>query len=629
MATAFDTQMNLMDMTPEQMDAYFNSRQQYYEGRKREQDLAEIARLQEVLAETGAGESSAENRRFLVNRINELTARTAAPAAVAAVAPTAAAPAARPTAAERIVEAPVAAPVAEAVSAPVVAPVQRSVQPSIAGLLVPDAAPAAPAASAAPAARRSQSVEGLLGSLFGGNELEDLMTPQQRAAINQRGLLAAAAALLQAGGPSTRRVSLGQALGSALEAGQTGAERAQQSALTQMLMRQKLDEAKRVEQMRKVAPSLFKETEVPAKQTIYGEPALVTRDDEGNLLPGAQITPASRQLAIDPARLRALAMLSNNPLETLSQVSKLVPDLRRAGFIGAGTAEQDNPFAIFTADQSLPANVRNIAQQYARSYASGLIDPEKVDERVRQIGEMAQRVQTQQETQKTLSGFREQQLELQQQAQVALEQQRKTTNQLLEDRLISQQQHQEAMRRLAQQSQSIQADSLELRRQLAANQPEQFSYAQKKEFDSIQRNIAEAKNASDSASLALQAASLIPQAYAGRLESGVKGALGAVGIPTEAKVANDRLAAISQQLALKTPKFSGPTSDADAKRYDKAVGDLANPSVSQESKIQAIKDIENLAKKQQDFATQQENYFYQNNKSLRGFKFVPSNPFGQ
>jgi len=138
--------------------------------------------------------------------------------------------------------APEAAPVAEAVIAPAAAPVQRSVQPSIAGLLAPESA--ALAASAAPAARRSQSIEGLLGSLFGGNELEDLMTPQQRAAINQRGLLAAAAALLQAGGPSTRRVSLGQALGSALEAGQTGAERAQQSALTQMLTRQKLEEAR-------------------------------------------------------------------------------------------------------------------------------------------------------------------------------------------------------------------------------------------------------------------------------------------------------------------------------------------------------------------------------------------------
>jgi len=244
------TQMSLMDMSPEQMDAYFNSRQQYYGGRQIEYDLAELARLREdldQLPDGGVGAMSVDSRRkFLLDRINDLTARTAA-------APAAAAPAAaRPTVAEPVVDAPVAAPVAampvaQAVSAPVVAPVQRSVQPSIAGLLVPDAAPAAPAASAAsaaPAARRSQSVEGLLGSLFGGNELEDLMTPQQRAAINQRGLLAAAAALLQAGGPSTRRVSLGQALGSALEAGQAGSERAQQSALTQMLTRQKLEEAR-------------------------------------------------------------------------------------------------------------------------------------------------------------------------------------------------------------------------------------------------------------------------------------------------------------------------------------------------------------------------------------------------
>jgi hypothetical protein len=81
---------------------------------------------------------------------------------------------------------------------------------------------------------------------------------------------------------------------------------------------------------------------------------------------------------------------------------------------------------------------------------------------------------------------------------------------------------------------------------------------------------------------------------------------------------------------LKTPKFSGPTSDADAKRYDTAVGDISNPSKSLESKTAALKDIKELAIKQQDYAQQQENYFYQNNKSLRGFKYVPSdNPFGR
>lgn len=86
---------------------------------------------------------------------------------------------------------------------------------------------------------------GLLGSAFGGDEYGDLLTPTQQSAIQQRGLLSAASALLQAGGPSTTRTSLGQALGAALQAGQAGAQQAQQSALTGMLTRQKLEEARR------------------------------------------------------------------------------------------------------------------------------------------------------------------------------------------------------------------------------------------------------------------------------------------------------------------------------------------------------------------------------------------------
>jgi hypothetical protein len=84
-----------------------------------------------------------------------------------------------------------------------------------------------------------------LGGLLGINDgLGDLLTPEQQRAVQQRGLLSAAAALLQASGPSATRTNLGQALGSALLAGQTGAEQAQQSALTQMLTRQKVEEAR-------------------------------------------------------------------------------------------------------------------------------------------------------------------------------------------------------------------------------------------------------------------------------------------------------------------------------------------------------------------------------------------------
>lgn len=91
------------------------------------------------------------------------------------------------------------------------------------------------------------NIGGLLGSAFGGglSGLEDLLTPEQRAAIQRQSGLSAAAALLQAAGPSTTRTSLGQALGSAFTAGQAGMQKGTESALTQMLAREKLDEAKR------------------------------------------------------------------------------------------------------------------------------------------------------------------------------------------------------------------------------------------------------------------------------------------------------------------------------------------------------------------------------------------------
>lgn len=100
---------------------------------------------------------------------------------------------------------------------------------------------------------------GLLGSVFGGggSALEDLLTPEQRAAIQRQSALSAAAALLQASGRSTTPVSLGQALGSAFTAGQTGMQKGTESALTQMLTRQKIDEARRAQDLQKNIAAIF------------------------------------------------------------------------------------------------------------------------------------------------------------------------------------------------------------------------------------------------------------------------------------------------------------------------------------------------------------------------------------
>ena len=85
--------------------------------------------------------------------------------------------------------------------------------------------------------------------MFGGDAsgMNDLLTAQQQEAIKRQSMLAMAAQLLQAGGPSTQRIGLGQALGQGVMAGQQAQEKGTTGAVNQMLLRSKLDEAKRAQ----------------------------------------------------------------------------------------------------------------------------------------------------------------------------------------------------------------------------------------------------------------------------------------------------------------------------------------------------------------------------------------------
>jgi hypothetical protein len=67
--------------------------------------------------------------------------------------------------------------------------------------------------------------------------------------MQQQGVMQAAMALLKSSGPSTQRVGLGQALGGAYEAGQAGYQQAQQQGIAGLLTKQKLEEAKRAQEL--------------------------------------------------------------------------------------------------------------------------------------------------------------------------------------------------------------------------------------------------------------------------------------------------------------------------------------------------------------------------------------------
>jgi hypothetical protein len=91
----------------------------------------------------------------------------------------------------------------------------------------------------------------IFGNLFGGDTttgINALLNADQRRLMNQQGNLSAAAALLAASGPSRQRQSLGQALGSALQAGQQGYQQARAGSLQELLLGEKLKEAQRLGQ---------------------------------------------------------------------------------------------------------------------------------------------------------------------------------------------------------------------------------------------------------------------------------------------------------------------------------------------------------------------------------------------
>ena len=178
------------------------------------------------------------------------------------------------------------------------------------------------------------NLEGLLGNIGsafggGGNYLDEYLTPEQRAAMQRNAMLAASAALLKAGGESTRRIGIGEALGGAFEAGQAGYEKAQTGALTQMALKQKLDEAKKAKELQKMISGVFSpQAAMPAVDT--GVPPLPTSSGVGMPPAQAAATPMNPNVAKanqyrEAARILAMAGQGEKAITYEELAQKLDP----------------------------------------------------------------------------------------------------------------------------------------------------------------------------------------------------------------------------------------------------------------------------------------------------------------
>lgn len=113
----------------------------------------------------------------------------------------------------------------------------------------------------------------------------------------------------------------------------------------------------------------------------------------------------------------------------LGQMADLMPKLRKAG-IGAEQRPEDNPFLVFTQDETIPKNVRTLAEQYSKSWASGRLDPDIADKRFSELTSMAQRVQDRDVAQANLKAQQEQMNEFKRQGLEQSAQARTLANQI-------------------------------------------------------------------------------------------------------------------------------------------------------------------------------------------------------
>ena len=124
----------------------------------------------------------------------------------------------------------------------------------------------------------------IFGNIFGGGGtptgLDALLTEDQRKLLGRNAALSAAGALLQASGRSAVPISMGQALGSALQAGQQGYQQARAGSLQDLLLGGKLKEMQTAQELQTQLGNIFTKPTTP-----------LSPEQQALAMPGMQVGP--------------------------------------------------------------------------------------------------------------------------------------------------------------------------------------------------------------------------------------------------------------------------------------------------------------------------------------------------
>jgi uncharacterized protein (UPF0147 family) len=323
-------------------------------------------------------------------------------------------------------------------------------------------------------------------------------------------------------------------------------EQLQNAQLQEMLRKRQLEQAALAEQQRvqgvikkAVSPEIFAETPLT---NMFGQEVAGPNQPQPK---GMGLTQDVVNQLIGSTQGQA----------ALGQMADLMPKLRKAG-IGVEQKPEDNPFLVFTQDETVPKNVKSLAEQYAKSWASGRLDPDLADKRFSELTAMTQRIQEKDA------------------AQAALKAQQDQLNEFKRQGLA--------------QSAEARALTAEIAKgNLAIRQLESEAKAEERN-----KPVTEAK---DSIKLIDQAEKLLDKATASLTGTGVDVLAGSVGVSTEGAKAAAQLKAIQGALVSKMPKMSGPQSDKDVLLYREMagqIGDSTLPVGTRKAALETIREIQ-------------------------------------
>ena len=170
-------------------------------------------------------------------------------------------------------------------------------------------------------------------------------------------MLGLAAGLLQAGGPSRTRTNIGQAIGTGLMGGQQMYQKALEQQLQGQLTMEKVGEARRLREQQAMARQLMPQLVQQGAPTVEGMQFPVTRDDEGNVLPG--VAPGAMQIN----QVAANALRSLLPPADFAKVM----DSIKTQFEISKPPEVKSPFAAIDPSKYTPESLRqfSLTKDYA------------------------------------------------------------------------------------------------------------------------------------------------------------------------------------------------------------------------------------------------------------------------